>query len=112
MCLSTIYRGKEKKNALAALPKSGYYWKRVMRRKNDYYPSIMILPGNRPFRIGWNKTKKKYDGYGYAICFHIYRNRSSGRVRCIVKKKDIVAIGKQWGQLVIVTKRFWMPKPH
>lgn len=113
MCLSIVYRGKEKKNALAALPKSGYYWKKVWEKDSGYYPSVMILPGNRPYKVGWNNTKIKYDDAGYALCFHLWRKPGchGDRVRCVIKKKDIVAIGIQWDALVIVTKRFWIPKP-
>ena len=116
MCLSIVYRGKQKKDALAALPKSGYYWKKVLIRYKDgshYYPPVMILPGDRPYKVGWNNTKLKYDGEGYALGFHLWRDKgaNNNKIRCIIKKKDIVAIGKQWNALVIVTKRFWMPKP-
>jgi len=113
MCLGIIYRGKEKREALAKLPESGYYYKSVIERKDGYYPPIMILPGNRPYRVGWNNTKKRYDDAGYALCFHLYRKQKTNHnlIRCIIKKKDIVAIGTQFGELVIVTKRFWMPKP-
>lgn len=114
MCLGIIYRGKEKREALAKLPKSGYYWKKVWKKDSGYYPPIMILPGNKPFKIGWNTTKIKYNGEGYALCFHLYKDKieNDNQIRCIIKKKDIVAIGTQWGNLVIVTKRFWMPKPR
>jgi hypothetical protein len=115
MCLAIIYRGKQKKEALAKLPKSGYYWKMVLRRfnKDGYYPSVKNLPNDKPFKAGWNTTKLKYNNEGYALCFHLWREKSvnSGGIRCVIKKKDIVAIGKQWGNLCIVTKRFWMPKP-
>lgn len=113
MCLREVYTGNKKKGALANLPKSGYYWKKVWEKNNGYYPPIMILPGNKPYKVGWNKTKLKYDNEGYALCFHLWREKgyNLGRVRCVIKKKDIVAIGKQWGSLCIVTKRFWIPKP-
>jgi len=116
MCLAVVYRGKQKKDALAKLPESGYYWKKVLKRfsSDGYYPPVRNLPNDKPYKVGWNNTKLKYDNEGYALCFHIWRDKSKnfGRIRCIVKKKDIVAIGEQWGSLVIVTKRFWMPKPN
>lgn len=113
MCLQRVYKGKEKKDALAKLPKSGYYWKKTFKKDSGYYPPIKILPGNRSYKVGWNNTKIKYDDAGYALCFHLWRKprRNGGRVRCVIKKKDIVAIGIQSGALAIVTKRFWMPKP-
>lgn len=111
MCLGIVYTGKEKREALAKLPESGYYWKKVWKRANGYYPPVMILPGNRPYKVGWNNTKLKYDNEGYALGFHLWRDKGVNGVRCVIKKKDIVAIGRQWGNLCIVTKRFWMPKP-
>ncbi len=112
MCLGIIYRGKQKKEALAKLPESGYYYKEVGKRSDGYYPPVMILPGNKPYKVGWNITKLKYENLGYALGFHLWREKKYYLgIRCIIKKKDIVAIGKQWGSLCIVTKRFWIPKP-
>ena len=118
MCLTIIYRGKQKKEALTKLPESGYYWKTVKQRLDgNYAPICNNLPLMKPFKVGWNITKSKYIRAGYRIAFHLHRTKKDAMewkgeyIRCIIKKKDIVAIGKQWGNLVIVTKRFWMPKP-
>lgn len=122
MCLDIVYRGKQKKEALAKLPESGYYWKRLKRYINHYYPLIKKLPGDKPFRKGWNHTKKKYVGVSYAVAFHLHRHRRGAQswpsgawssdeiVRCKVDKKDIISIGEQCGDITIVTTRFWCPK--
>lgn len=117
MCLNIIYEGKQKREALAKLPESGYYWKGVFRESDGYYPPLMDLPFLAPYKAGWNTTKRKYEGEGYALCFHLLKEKKDAMawgntcLRCIIKKKDIVAIGTQSGELTIVTKRFWIPKP-
>ncbi len=117
MCLVCVYEGKEKKDALAELPKSGYYWKTVKARENGYFPILFGLPNLEPFKVGWNRTKGKYIGQGYKVAFHLLRSKEAAlgwdgkTVRCVIKKKDIVAIGTQGGDLTIVTERFWIPKP-
>lgn len=123
MCLERVYRGKEKEEALAQLPESGYYWKTVRKRDGKYYPICFSLPNCEPFKKGWNKTPKKYIGRGYNVAFHLHRTKKVAQewigttVRCIIKKKDIVAIGEQYisgylnsFSLTIVTKRIWIPK--
>lgn len=120
MCLEIIYKGKDKKKALAKLPESGYYYKRVFFDRGHYWPLLQRLACDRPFKIGWNQTKPHYVAAGYNAAFHLHRTRkdaelwSSGQtIRCIVEKKDIVAIGIQCGKyLTIVTKRIWIPKPR
>ena len=120
MCLEIVYRGKQKKEALAKLPESGYYWKSVRYDGVEYSPGIRR---HKPaFVAGWNETRGCYLGEGYNIAFHLYKNKReadwwtrhdvNGRrtIRCKVNKKDIVAIGEQHG-LCIVTTRFWCPKP-
>ena len=123
MCLSTVYRGKEKKEALAKLPESGYYWKCVTSRGWGY---IAPCYGTR-YKSGWNYVEAKRGGQEeYPVAFHLFRTKAGliawlrwvGRdkkdkiVRCKVEKKDIVAIGKQSSDLCIVTTRFWCPKPR
>lgn len=119
MCLHTIFRNDQKKVALAKLPKVGYYWKSLSEENGAYYPIMRSLPYDKPFKYGWNRTGCKYIGIGYKIGFHLHKTRkaaaswSSGLpVRCKVEKKDIVAIGTQRGDLTIVTKRIWIPKPR
>lgn len=119
MCLDTIYRGKRKKEALAKLPESGYYWKVVRKLGRLYYPPIW---DDMSYKTGWNFTgincRTQED---YAVAFHIFRDRKDAYawwqrldikvVRVIVKKKDIINIGKDSDGLCIVTTRFWCPKP-
>ena len=118
MCLDTVYRGKQKREALAKLPDSGYYWKCVYIADDSYEP--IIMPGY--FKNGWNKTKGCYNRTGYKLAFHLHRTKEAAEswrgfrlsrkvVRCKVEKKDIIHIGKQSGGLCIVTTRFWCPKP-
>lgn len=118
MCLVCIYEGKEKKAALAELSESGYYWKTVKVEGDGYHPILFGLPKGEPFKVGWNRTKGKHIiGQGYKVAFHLLRSKKAAlgwdgkTVRCVIKKKDIVAIGTQGGDLTIVTERFWIPKP-
>ena len=117
MCLDTVYRGKQKKEALAKLPDSGYYWKVVRPFDGKYYPLVKHLPNNNPFRLGWNRTKSRWVGIGYKTGFHLYKTKEGARgwagviIRCKVEKRNIIAIGDQEG-LCIVTTRFWCPKPR
>ena len=120
MCLTIIYTGREKKRALAKLPESGYYWKAINKRKGKYYPICQCLPGGKPFKNGWNQTKYKCidGGCGDRVAFHLHGTKKAAAtwsgltVRCKVDKKDIIAIGEQFGELEIVTTRFWIPKPR
>lgn len=124
MCLDIVFRGIRKKEALAVLPDSGYYWKTVnVRNEGLYYP--VHQRKYIPFDTGNNETKSKRIGIGYKVAFHLYRNKKDAEkkrlgfraravIRCKAHKKHIVAIG--WNSTTdrgqtIVTKRFWMPKP-
>ena len=128
MCLNIVYRGKQKKEALAKLPESGYYWKAVrVNTKGRYTP--LFWNKHKSFRTGSNKTKGCYCGVEYKVAFHLFPNHKEAKVfagvsyviiRCKVKKEDIVALGKQnfypytsdvRQLLTIVTTRFWCPKP-
>ena len=120
MCLSTVYRGKQKREALAKLPESGYYWKCVYQKNGKYWP---IFYDDKPLKAGVNIAKaRNYSGIGYKPAFHLFLSKDRAStyyglstkqavvIRCKAKKKDIVAIGEQRG-LCIVTTRFWCPKP-
>jgi hypothetical protein len=123
MCLGIVYRGKEKKDALAKLPKSGYYWKLVVLFDNKYIPPIFSEYGS--YKNGWNSTHQKSECAGYFLAYHLFRYKKDAKkmmywvsafkkkkviVRCKVRKKDIINIGRQDMGLTIVTTRFWMPK--
>ncbi|KKL27008.1 hypothetical protein LCGC14_2389470 [marine sediment metagenome] len=125
MCLNIVYRGKQKKEALAKLPENGYYWKVVVRLRGKYYSPIHR--GDGSYKYGWNSTPKKSNNASYYLAFHIWRTKEAGMyaqnimstqnnnrkylVRCKIDKNDIINIGSQWGRLCIVTTRFWCPKP-
>ena len=126
MCLDIIYKGNQKKEALAKLPKSGYYWKVVVLSDGKYYPPIFSEYGN--YKSGWNSTQPKSNYTGYLLAYHLFRNKKEADkmkrwvsvhgkekkkivTRCRVKRKDIINVGTQGKDLCIVTKRFWIPKP-
>ena len=123
MCLTRIYRGNEKKAVLAELPEIGYYWKTFTVRQNKhyqnkYFPITQRLPYGKPFKDGWNQCSNNYIGEGYNVAFHLHKTRKDAEtwlgktVRCKVEKKDIVAVGTQFSEFVIVTTRIWIPKPN
>ena len=125
MCLDIVYRRKQKKEALAKLPESGYYWKVVKFYDGKYYPPVYSEFGS--YKIGWNTTQPKSDYVGYLLAYHIFRTKAQARkmmhwvscysgqkkaiVRCRIKRKSIINIGVQDNGLCVVTTRFWMPKP-
>ncbi|KKN51507.1 hypothetical protein LCGC14_0621990 [marine sediment metagenome] len=125
MCLDIVYKGKKKKDALAKLPESGYYWKLVVLRNNKYRPPIYSEYGS--YNIGWNTTTPKSEFESYLLAYHLFCTKSGARsmkrwvpafygtkviVRCKVRRKDIINIGLQGKHLTIVTKRIWIPKPR
>ena len=123
MCLSVVYRGKKKKEALAALSDSFYCWKvaAVYDRPKRYY-SAPIWRARYP--VGWGQTKPSYAGCGYQIAWHFFLKKSDAVwfrrdhdeeiIRCKVKKRDVVAIGEQtWNckkLSVIVAEWAWFPR--
>ncbi len=121
MCLSTVYYGKKKKAELAKLPDIVPCWKavRLSADTNKYYPPIYDY--GKPYKFGWNEVRPISMCAGYWVAYHAFLSRKEAirwknsnqiAVKCKTEKKDIVAIGIQPGGLsVIVTKRFWMPKP-
>ena len=122
MCLSLVYKGKEKANELAKLPNMITCWKTVLRQGNQYGSIYYSCYRSWKYSIGLNKTKPFWNIYPqYKIAFHAFLTKRDAQkyksdryesiVKCRTEKKDIVAIGKQAGKLVIVTKRIWIPKP-
>lgn len=122
MCLSRVFRGKEKRETLAKLPVSGYYWKIVSFKDNKYWPEFY---SHYPFAVGLNVTQgcSYHRIPEYNAAYHAFRTKKSAEkwrgsckwvkiVRCIIKKKDLTAIGSQsdFGLCVVAT-RIWMPKP-
>lgn len=124
MCLDTIYRGKEKREALAKLPESGHYWKVVRVDNEKYKPPC--FSGMGYYAVGWNKTTRR-GGAEYPVAFHLFPRKIDAKhwlhpkdypndkvIRCKVEKKNIIAIGldEDNSGLCIVTTRFWCPKPR
>lgn len=119
MCLSHVYKGKEKKEALAKLPEMVKCWKVVRRLREQYWPPIF---DSQPYRAGWNVTKPRRCHLRYKVAFHAFLNKKEAEnwankgfgqkvIQSKTEKKDIVAIGEQNNRLTIVTKRIWIPKP-
>jgi hypothetical protein len=132
MCLSVVYRGKRKKEALAKLPESGYYWKAVLLNEtNQYTPTV--YQHRCVFIAGWNLTNPVAADVDcgcttYKAAFHLFRTKEAAKkwvdnygwiyrsniryIRCKIEKKDIINIGEQDNELCVVTTRFWCPKPR
>ena len=120
MCLDHVYKGKEKKEALAKLPEMVKCWKVVGRlRRKQYWPPIYC---SQPYRAGWNVTLPITHYLRYSVAFHAFLNKKEAEtwankglgqkvIQSKTEKKDIVAIGEQGCRLTIVTKRIWIPKP-
>ena len=126
MCLHRVFKGKEKEEALAKLPESGYFYKTVQMRDGSFHS---IFHGTR-FEAGMNHTDGLYlSGIEYRAAFHIFRHKKDAKtfacgreyiVRCKLKKEHIVAVGIQRrfissrqeheNLLTIVATDIWMPK--
>lgn len=120
MCLDVVYRGKQKKEALAKLPESGYYYKVVTVDDGKYYP--ICKNSGIAYKAGENITKRVYGTEDYAKAYHLFKSWHTAEkwfdhvsyeklIKYKVDKKDIIHIGKQSNGLCIVTTRFWCPKP-
>ena len=79
MCLNYVYKGKEKKEALAKLPEMVKCWKVVRRFHGDgkqYWPPIF---NSQPYRAGWNVTKPRNWGLRYRVAFHAFLNKKDAK---------------------------------
>ncbi len=130
MCLSVIYNGKKKKEALAKLPDVVTGWAVVRRKGNKYYP---YWSGDS-LHAGKNKAqdipcrRKRIEGYpaGFHRLLHrkdvldygLYHPEVTSIViaTCKIHKKDITAIGISNGwlghkdYLCIVAKEITCPQ--
>ena len=123
MCLHTILRGREKKEALAKLEDTITVWK-VVNRPYAYGDGWTTDHMGYPIHAGevtFNQniihpdSSNKYRGGG-----HFWLTKAGaftwgvvGReklVRCTVKKTDINTIGSQCGIPVVVVKKATFPK--
>ena len=137
MCLARVYRGKERKEALAKLKDVITVWKVLLPpdEEMDYYytdcRSWPVYAGEVKFKqnvinkdgsFAWGP---KYRGGGHfwltreaAIEWKEMDCYMSGNkdteiykhVRCTVRKEDINAIGEQGGHVVVVVKKATFPK--
>jgi hypothetical protein len=125
MCLSRVYRGKEKREALAKLPDTFCVWKRLLSSGDGIY--LCCLAGDR---IHAGRMRASYLGMAYEIpndrystrnepmkgrdayrCgWHAYRQNVTGGVRCTAHKKDVRAIGVQTGRIVVVLSHITFPR--
>jgi len=109
MCLTVIYRDKQRQEALAKLPEKFVVWKVAETRNGQYY-SLSYGSKDGPWRPG--RRKAGYSGparvylsrklAGYQSGWHAFRSHKEAAtcsgvvVRCLAEKKHILAIGQQW----------------
>jgi hypothetical protein len=123
MCLSVVYRGKQKKEALAKLPDSFYVWKVVCRANGGGFVTDCELKplygGEVEFVANIINRKHRYKDQRYCGGGHFWMTRGAAElsqlgdekiVRCRAKKKDVTSIGRQEGYRVIVLKKATFPK--
>jgi hypothetical protein len=116
MCLTTVYHGKRKKAILDELPdkiragKSVSSWSGKYSSYNgfgEYKTGVNIASGGRILYTGLGIRKRTYQA-GY----HCWLEKEVGNIQVTVHKKDIVAVGRQRGRIVIVARKAWFPKPN
>jgi hypothetical protein len=130
MCLSRVFRGKEKREALAKLPDEFPVWKYLHNEsllglpswftefslervfagemRASYLGKARTGPGRRSNAI---RSKLR----AYMAGWHAYVKRppsfwSRTNTRCVAKKKHIREIGMQDGCLVVVLSHITFPK--
>lgn len=126
MCLDVVYRGKDKKEALAKLPDEFPVWKVLWRTENGQWVtdtcrafcrageqqadflgmSKSAYPEDPRYRCGWHAFLRRKGAVGWMDgvtgAGHI--------VRCMAKKKHIRTIGIQTGHVVVVLSHITFPK--
>jgi hypothetical protein len=120
MCLSVVYRGREKKEALAKLPERFYVWKVMRKIRNGFqapHQYIRYHGGKLKFKTN---MIHRFGSMAYRGGGHFWRNRKRADrsaenlggvlARCYAKKSDITSIGTQSGNTVIVLKKATFPK--
>ncbi|KKM72808.1 hypothetical protein LCGC14_1416800 [marine sediment metagenome] len=122
MCLSTVFRGKKKKEALAKLKDTIIVWKilHAPRASRSYYVTeikgVHVYAGKNKFRQ--NIIIKHFGRSNYRGGSHFWMKKNghwdilwgNKLVRCTIKKSDINAIGTQNGHFVVVVKKAIFPK--
>lgn len=126
MCLDRVFHGKEKKGALAELPRRFIVWKVADRTLSGYGPvwkhrQEVYRAGRR--RAGHRGLIWTFSGMdSYRCGFHAWRKREVARshakdsggscvvMMCKARKEDIVAIGMQHGDGVVILSHLIFPK--
>ncbi len=121
MCLSIVFRGKEKKAALAKLSDKITVWK-ILAKPYKLHPNyrtelrgVLVCAGEVKFKQNMIRPGRpnNYRGGGH---FWLKRNKRWGvnwdckLVQCTIKKSDINTIGIQNGHPVVVVKKATFPK--
>lgn len=122
MCLDVVYRGKQKREALAKLPDEFYVWKHLMEDDDGYWTSSdskkdrvfagqmkapYLGPAYRtPVRHGRPLTGQK----AYKSGWHAWRQKGEDEIRCRAFKRHIVSIGSQFEDTVVVLSHITFPK--
>ena len=121
MCLSTVFRGKEKKAYLAKLPDEITVWKVVYKHISGLYTTDYK---HFPLHSGKVKFKQNiiYRGLysnNYRGGGHFFKTRAAARrwqssyervIKCTIKKEWINTVGVQDGHVVLVVKRAMFPE--
>ena len=127
MCLSYVYQGKKKKEALDKLKDVITVWKVVRKNSFGHYGTTKYVTGDRKFPVhaGEGKFKQPLLGYvggghffltkegakGWKSCGKEYYSESGERiVQCKINKADINSIGTQYGHKIVVVKKATFPK--
>ena len=124
MCLDVVYRGKQKREAIAKLARTFYVWKWLtldkVRHETTFGVEIhegqMVAPYRGPAYSTPTDRKRRLahplDGMrAYRSGWHAYIHRlDSGMTRCIVHKKHIQAIGLQSGRPCVVLSHITFPR--
>ncbi len=136
MCLSEVYRGKKKKDFLAALPDEITVWKVVRKGVHGYFPVFYCSRGYfQPKKSAYHSGLNKFNQRGircwggryrtYRGGCHLWRTKSGADnwrkrsygsrnviIRCKIKKEDITSVGKQstMPEVCIVARKATFPK--
>lgn len=112
MCLSVVYKGKQKREAIAKLPEKFWVWKRAKFDGAVCRPTTFSHKCDAYYS---GRQKASYLGVarcvddprrsaGYRAGWHCYRRRDDAAqwltlqdtmLRCQARRRDIIAIGKQ-----------------
>ena len=97
MCLDVVYRGKQKREAIAKLPEKFPVWKVCTKRNGKYYPWV-IGEYDEDYRLFAGRQKAKSD---LPSCgFHAFLTKETAErfatapiIECVARRRDIRQIG-------------------